>query len=443
MRDFYKKTVIAIIVLASIIIGVWGISVYIRGSHFPVEEHDYIIFQDSTLTRAKNGRTGAIDLSSTDASSVLNYAVAEGNDVYIKFGEYTLSSDILLHNKKNARLASDGAIMKCNGKKIVVKGDSYISSQYNTLSNFEVINGSVRIENSFRTTISNMIFRNCAVAIELANTETWTEGTKIENSHFINSQENIVFRTPISPATGSYANTEISRCYFNLHHDYSVGIKIEANAECTDSLLQNARMWMGESDHRNQTGISIEGSMLQTLLQNVVFESFSESAPTNLYGLQIGQDAEPPILGGGVSFLGEWTARVHNPYEKWIFGLGGAFRRENLNVSIGLDNEYGLTEIVHAYPLRITGFNIRIRIGGEFNHSETIAVRFRAEFIDNTISESVIKLFNQTTTLWLDENDLFELAPSESVIWAILVDAQTSAESTDTIIQIDMYGTTG
>jgi hypothetical protein len=55
----------------------------------------------------------------------------------------------------------------------------------------------------------------------------------------------------------------------------------------------------------------------------------------------------------------------------------------------------------------------------------------------------VEKSFNKTTTLWLDENDLFELTPAENVIWAILVDAKTNAQSTSVTAHVDVYGTTG
>jgi hypothetical protein len=441
MKLHYKAIVSVLLIVTLTIISIWGFNAYLDLARSPAEEYDYIIFQDGALTKAKNGMNGAIDFSSANASSVIQQAIAQGNSVYIKFGEYSLSSDILLYNKKNARIIGDGASMKCNCKKIIVQGDNYARSQYNFLSGLEIINGTVRIENSFKTTITNTIFKNCTTAIELVNTETWSEGTKIENSHFINSLESIVFRTPIDNATGSYANTEINRCYFNLYRDNSVGIKVEADATFTDSLIQNVRVWIGEFSQENQTGISVEGSMLQTLLQNVAFESFAES-PINLYGVEIGQPAEPPIIGGGVSFLGKWTARVYNPFNKWIFGVGGAFKRENVSAPVGLDNEYGPTEIIHAYPLKITSFKARIRIGGAFSYGEILTIRFRLELIDNAITTSVTKSFNQTSELWLGDEDLFELAPSENVIWAILVDAKTNSKSTNTIMQIDTYGTT-
>jgi len=446
MRKLCKAILLALITLALVIVGIWQFPAYLRGIYNPVEAYDYIIFQDDILVKAKNGKNGAINLSSTNASIVMNQAIAQGNSVYIKFGEYTLSSDILLHNKKNARIIGDGAVIRCNGNKIIVKGDNYTSSQHNILSGLEIVNGTVRIENSFKTTITDMVFRNCTTAIELVNTETWSECTKIENCYFVDSLISIVFRTPIDPATGSYANTEISRCYFELSRDNSVGIWVEPDAEFTGGLIQNVRIWMGEFDRRNQIGISAEGPMLQTLLQNVVFESFAES-PINIYGIQLGRDTEPPILGRGLTFeppgAYNWTAKIHNPFGKWIYGSGGSFKRENASIpDVGLDNKYGSNQTIDAYRQEISNFKARIRVGGTFGDDETLTVRFRLEFIDSTISNSIEKSFNQTATLWLDDDDHFELTPAHNIIWAIVVDAKTSSKSTNTTVQIDVYGTT-
>ncbi|UCD26620.1 MAG: hypothetical protein JSV75_00300 [Candidatus Bathyarchaeota archaeon] len=432
-------SILLIVILA--IVCVWGFNTYLDLVRNPVEEYDYMIFKDGKSTKAKNGKNGAIDFSSTNASSVLQQAIAQKNNIYIKSGEYNLSSDILLYNKINARIISDGASLRCNRKKIVIQGDNYTRSQYNILSGLEIINGTVRIENSFRTTITNMIFRNCATAIELVNTETWSECTKIEDSHFIDSLESIVFRKPISNTTRSYAHTEINRCYFNLYSDNSVGILVENDTEFTDSLIQNVRIWAGGVSEKYQTGILVEGAMLQTLLQDVVFESFAES-PLDLIGIKLGQVSEPPLLGAGVSFLGKWTARIHNPFDRWISGLGSAFRRKNVDISVGLDNEYGTVQTVYSYPLNIASFKVRIQVGGAFSYGEKLTIRFRLEFIDHINSRSIEKSFNQTTSLWLNDDDMLELAPSQNLIWAILVDAKTNRMSTNTMVQIDVYGIT-
>jgi hypothetical protein len=403
--------------------------------------YDYVIFQDGEVYKAKNQATGKIDSASPTASPVINQALAEGNTFYIKPGNYSLNSDIQVYNKKNARIVSDEATIIGNGKKITIKGDNYTTSQNNLISGLTIINGTLRIENSFRTTISNMIFVNCSTALEIANTETWTEATNIDNCRFINSTQSIVFKTPTGNATGSYASSKINRCYFNIIDD-SVGITVERLAEFSDSQLQDTRMWMGENNlMRNQTGLLVDGSMHQTLLSGVVFESFADY-PDQLYAIDLGETSITPPILAGVSFLGNWTAKIHNPFNKWISGLGAVFKLENVNVPVGVNGQYGSTEEIQLRPLTIADFRPKIQVQGSFAHNETVTVRFRLEFVDNTISPSVEKTFTNATALWLDDDDLLKMLPSQSVIWNILVDAKASSASTDATVQVSLYGIT-
>jgi hypothetical protein len=402
--------------------------------------YSYVIFRDGDLYKAKNQSSGSVDFASAAAALVISQAVAEGNLVYIKSGNYTLTADIQVINKRNARIVSDGATIIGNGNKLTIRGNNYTSSQYNLISGLKIVNGTVRIENSFGTTVSDVVFENCSTALEIANTETWSEGTKIDNVHFINSTEAIAFRAPTGKATGSYASTEISRCFFNLM-DNSVGINVERDAEYSDSQLLNSRLWLGENGQSNQTGLLVDGSMFQTLIWGVVFESFAD-APVDLYAVVLGKNAEtPPTFDGGVSFLGKWSARIYNPYNKWISGLGSVFRRENVDIEIGLSNQYGTTESIHARPLTISSFKPRIQVQGSFADGETVTVRFRLEFLDNVISRSVEKTFTSSSTIWLNDYELLTLFPSQNVIWAILIDAKSSSASTDVVVQIDVYGT--
>jgi hypothetical protein len=401
--------------------------------------YDYVIVQDGSIYKARNQASGHIDFNSADASLVISQAISEGNTVYIKPGNYVLSSDIVVINKDNARISSDGATIIGHGKKIIIKGDDYTRSQNNFLSGLAIINGTVRIENSFGTTISDMIFENCSTAIEFANSATWTEGTKIEDSRFINSTVAILFTKPTGNGTGSYASSEIRRCFFNLL-DNSVGIVVERLAEFSDSQVKDVRMWMGENGFTsNQTGLLVEGSMHQTLLSGVVFESFADYS-TELYAISLGETSiTPPILAGGISFLGNWTAKVYNPFGKWISGLGSVFRQD-LNVPIGLNGQYGSTETIQMRPTTISSFKPQMQVQGSFANSETITVRFRLEFVDNVISRSVEKSVNNATTLWLNDDDILEMFPSQSVIWNILIDAKASSASTDATVQISVYG---
>lgn len=401
--------------------------------------YDYVVFQDGEVYKAKNQASGNVDFTSSDAAGVLNGALSEGNTIYIKSGSYALGSDINMYNKKNAKIVGDDASIVGNGKKLIIKGDNYTTSQNNFVSGLTVINGTVIIENSFRTTVSNMRFLDCSTALELANSETWTEGTKIEDSHFINSTKAIVFKTPTGNSTGSYASSEIRRCFFNLLDD-SVGIVVERLAELSDSQLQDVRMWMGENGFTsNQTGLLLNGSMHQTLLSGVVFESFADYS-TELYAISLGETSITTPNLAVVSFLGNWTAKVYNPFGKWISGTDAVFKQENLNIPVGLKGQYGATQEFQRRPSTISSFKPKIQVQGSFASNETITVRIRLEFVDNIISESVVRTFSNSTTVWLSDNDMLRLLPSQSIIWAILIDARADSTSTDATVQISLYG---
>jgi hypothetical protein len=351
-----------------------------------------------------------------------------------------LSSDIHINDKQSAKITSDEAKIVCNGKKIVIIGENFTKSHNNLISGFVVVNGTLRIENSFGTTVSNMIFVNCSTAIELADTETWTESTNIENCRFENFLEGIVFRTPTSNATGSYASSKISRCFFNLI-DNSIGIIVEQLAEFSDSQLQDVRLWMGENNLMyNQTGLLLEGSMQQTLMLGVVFESFADN-PDLLYAMKLGENSTTPtIVSGGVSFLGKWTGKIQNPFSKWISWQGVPFKQENINIPIGMNSQFGQTIEIQQRPLTIAYFKARMWIQGNFSNNETLTVRFRLELIDNTITTSIEKSFQNSTVLWLSDDDILKMLPSQNIIWNILVDAKTNSASTDAIIQVSVDG---
>jgi hypothetical protein len=412
-------------------------------SHLPVEEYDFIIFLKDGFVEAKNGTTGRIDFSSIDAATVMNQAIAAGTNIYVKSGWYSLTSDIVVQNKKFARIDGDDTTIYGNGYKIIIKGDNYTSSQYNEISGLDIINGSLRIENSFGTTINNMVFEKCTTALELANTNTWTEGTLIENSRFKENTVNVVFRTNTTQATGSYTSSEIINCQFNLD-DNSVAIKVEPQAGFTDSQLQDVRIWIGGNGNYNQTGLELDGSMYKTQLSGVVFESFAPLPLDNnaMYAISIGPTAyQSPILAGGISFLGNWTARIHNPNSTWIYGFGSAFKQENIPIIIGGNNQYGPVEVINTYPATLTSFRTGIQVQGSFSNNETITVRLQLEFVDNSVSTSIEKTFTNSTTLWLSDDDMLQLFPSQNIVWSILIDAKSST-TTDASVSIDVYGVT-
>jgi hypothetical protein len=421
----------------------------------PIEQYDYVIYRywdynsNVSIYMLKNGRNGTVEYNSTDASSVFNRAFNNGNSVFVKSDEYTLNSDVYVANKKNARLDSDGATLNMNGTKIIVSGTDYTHSQNNQVSGFVIVNGTVRIQNSFGTTVTDMIFQNSKVGLELANTNNWTEGTRIDTIHFDKCTQGLVFRTNTSSilsqgnTTGSYANTEVNRCYFN-QLDNSIAITVERQAEFTDSQMQDVRIWIGEFGKYNQTGLQLDGSMYKTLMNGVVFESFAPQ-PLNdayLYAMKIGATAyQSPVLGSGVNILGIWTARIFNPNSIWIFGVGGVFEQTNIAIPVG-SNSYGNVQVIQVHPATIASFKPKITVQGSFDNNETVTVRLRLEFVDNVVSNNVEKSFNSSGSVWLGDDDFLQLYAYPDVIYAILVDAKVSPPATDAKVQIDLYGTT-
>jgi hypothetical protein len=72
-------------------------------------EASYVIFTDGTTIKARNGATGAIDYSGTNASAVIQSAInalTSGGKIFIKAGTYLINSTLYLGN--NLVLAGEG-----------------------------------------------------------------------------------------------------------------------------------------------------------------------------------------------------------------------------------------------------------------------------------------------------------------------------------------------
>ncbi len=451
MKDSLKKVLskrgIVIALVALLILSAFNTYLIFEGTRSSMSTspvaYDYALSIDGGNYKLKNMLTGYVSEQRESASTALNAAFSAGKSVYLNAGIYTLIDDIYITNKINAKLVGNNdATINGNGHKIIIYGDDYTSSKYALISGLTIINATVHVENSFETTIQDTLFENTSIGIEFLNSNTWSEYNKIEDCQFINATEGIAFRTPIGSGTGSYASSTIERCSFNIQ-DNSVGIKVERLAEVSDSQLQAIRFWMGENEHTDQTALFVDGSMYQTLLLGVVFESFT-SEPVNMYAIDLGRNCDPaPILYGGVSFLGNWTARFHDPYNIWISAVGSVFDRENINIPVGTNNQYGASQSIECRPLKIMDFKPKIAVSGSFNHNETITVRIRIEYIDNVISTPITKTFTQSISTWLTDDEIMQLLPSQSVIWAILVDAKANTASTDATVTVSGYGTAG
>jgi hypothetical protein len=445
LNKLFSKRFLTVIVAAVLILSVLNTYLILDGTRTAmitsVVNYDFVLSHDGEGYKLKNMLTGYVTTPQS-ASDALNTALSEGKSVYLNAGTYSLTGDVHITNKLNGKIGSDGAVIEGNGYSIVVYGDSYTASQYIQISGLTLISATLHVENSFATTVTDTKFINCSTALEFINTNTWSEYNKIENCQFINNTESIAFRTPEGKdATGSYASSTITRCSFNLQ-DNAVGIKVESLAEFTDSQLQNVRFWLGEGPHTNQVALRVDGTMKQTLLFGVVFESFTED-PVNIFAIDLGETCEgAPIIDDGVSFLGNWTSRVHNPYGIWVGGVGSVFKLESTSVPVGTSGQFGGNVTIETYANNVHTFKPKITVHGNF-HDESVVVRIRIEYIDNVMSNSLTKTFTNSSSIWLSDDEILSLLPSQSIVWSIIVDAKTAASSTDVRVDVSGYGTTG
>jgi hypothetical protein len=439
-----SKRVLAIILIAVLTLSAFNTFMILNRPNFNSNAvaYDFVVSQNGNNYQVKNMHTGSSTTVSGSISSAVNSALAHGLSVYLNAGTYVLNKDILVSNKINAKISGNGATIIGNGHKIIVYGYNFTTSEYATISGLTLINGTLRIENSFGTTVTNMVFENTSEGIDLSNTNTWSEDTQIDNCYFINASEGIVFETPTVNATGSYASSDIERCFFNIR-DNTVGIYVESGAQFSDSEMQNVRMWTGQDGHTNQTGLLVDGSMYQTLLSSVVFESFTD-APNSMYAMDLGKDCNPaPTLDGDVNFLGSWTANIHNPYSIWILGIGSAFERQNIKVPVGISGQYADNATIQAVPLNIVAFEPKIQVGGVLVSGETIIVRVRLLLVDNVVSSAITQVFNSTGSAWLSNDQMLQLFPAQSVVVGVVFDAQSNVSTTNAVVTVSGYGTAG
>ena len=191
-----SKRIIVVVLAAVLALSAFNTYIILERPNFNTNavSYDFVLSQNGNNYQLKNIQNGeTTSVSRSGVSSAINSALARGLSLYLNAGTYVLNKDILLSNKIDAKIVGNGATIIGNGHKIIIYGSNYTTSQYETISGLTIINGTLRIENSFGTTVTDMIFENTSTGIDLANTNTWSEDTQIDNCYFINASQGIVF----------------------------------------------------------------------------------------------------------------------------------------------------------------------------------------------------------------------------------------------------------
>ncbi len=387
------------------------------------EEYDFLLFSRGNMTIVKSGITGKEVLKTTKFSEALQHVRDNGKIVIFAMGSYDLDSEVIFESKSNMILDGQGSVINLNGYAISFVSDHYSNNSNNQIRNFVIRNGTINLEDAFRATFEKMVFEDCESAIEVSNTYTWSEATKFENCYWENCRTGLTFKEPTGNATGSYENTALDRCYFNLYDDNSVAIMVEKNAEVSSSQWTNMRIWMHANNTQNQTGLHLEGVMSDSILSGVVFESFGNGT---IYGIYLGEDSIG-FSHEGTSFLGDFDARIKNLDYKWIYGDPSVFK-EYRNL------KFGEFVNISRNPATIGSFDAFIEIEN-LSANEEVNVTIILNFLDQT-SHNITKSFIDDQTYWLTDDDLFYLYPSQNMIWNIEVIALSNVSESQTEVHI-------
>ncbi len=93
-------------------------------------------------------------------------------------------------------------------------------------------------------------------------------------------------------------------------------------------------------------------------------------------------------------------------------------------------------------PLEMFMFKPKIEVSN-LASNEIVKVRVRFEFLDNVVGNSVEKSFSSNQAIWLSDDDMMRLYPSQSMIYSVLFDAQSNQGSSNAKIMVGGYGIAG
>jgi len=400
------------------------------------EEYDYFIYSEgegnNKTYSAKSGSTSKLAEKGTNLRVAFLIAIYNGQKTVLKSGEYDLYESLNFTNVSNIIVDGQGAILNLHGNSITFFGDSYENNRNIQIKNFVIRNGTLKFENCYRATFSNIIFEDGESMVEVINTNKWSEFIKFEDCSWGNFSTGITVKTPKGiDATGSYENMVLDGCSFNLTRDNSVGIMVEKNAEVSNGHWTDTRFWLHANNTQTQTGLHVEGKMTNTILSGVVFESFGKGI---IYGVTLGEESTA-FSDKGIIFEGNFTGRINNPHGKWMAGL---FRDQ---ASITFDNSMINSTTIDRDSFTIDSFGAIINITNIIP-SEQVEIKVELNYRDDTSTNITLLKFNENQTYHeLSLPDLYKLYPSQNTISYIKFIAETNLSNSETNVSVKVFGT--
>ena len=199
------------------------------GVTVPANTADYIIYGEDTngdgiadIIYAKNGKTGEVEFKGTDATSVIQNTLNNGNYIHIKGGEYDIKTPILVQDKGN----------------VIIEGDGW-----NTVLNQKNDNNCIRFVG-----VENSVIRDIFIDAQYTTNTTNNEVIEIARSEHVLIDHIKLFKAPdfgifiYAPATGDTIDVTVQNSYLTGVGNSDViggGVAIGATTEISDITIQN------------------------------------------------------------------------------------------------------------------------------------------------------------------------------------------------------------
>jgi len=287
-------------------------------------EASYVIFKDGTTIKARNGTTGAIDYSGTDASTVIQSAInalgTSGGKIFIKAATYSLTSDL-------SPVSS-----------LVIEGEG---------SGTEIVGAGGRINIDSK---SNIVLRN--LKINPNTTATTKHFTRIYNSSNV-IIEGIYFTNP-PPNNLAFVYIErssyvvVKKCLLEMNYATAYGIYTSVNSKyilITENFFKITKQynaialyndaqhfivdsnifWVPATATSYHTAISSSCSAYGTISNNVIYAEFKA---TDEAGIEVEYKAEHgTVQSHHVSIIGNIVRGTYNGIHIRIDGTYDATKR--------------------------------------------------------------------------------------------------------------------
>jgi hypothetical protein len=280
----------------------------------------YTIFIEDSTVKAQNGRTGDIDFSGTDASTVIQQAVQASNDgdsIFVKNAEYTFTKPVEIIDKDFFSLISNGAkITNAHASDYAFKwyASSKTYCQFNVMEGFRLYgntnNKGILWQDLERAKLHRLYLEDLKENIDFKNVKYWSEQNDISD---IRIEDPYAYGIKFWGTSGhsSYDLLNMRNVWINMFRGSSgapiYGIYITSVTHFTRASMELINIWY-HGDH--EYGLYCEDNtsgyyMLKwATLKDLGFESLVTS-PTEVVGIRL------PNL---------YPLKLINP---WFGGTGG------------------------------------------------------------------------------------------------------------------------